>query len=65
MRKVFKIVFWISLLLLVINLFWWGIFTGSGHKIPEKTKLFFRNNSIILIIVCIFSLIIKSRKLYK
>jgi len=45
-----KILLWIALVLLVVNLTIWALFHASGHKIPENTDSFYRSNSVILLV---------------
>ena len=61
MKKLFHFVFWTIVVLLIINIFWWGIYNGSGHKIPEKTNLIFRNNSVVLIFMALIFYMLKRK----
>ena len=62
MKIILKILYWIIILLLVLNLLLWGIYNGSGHKIPEETNDFFKNNSIYLFISVIILYVINHKK---
>lgn len=63
MKIVLKIFYWIAMVLLVVNLLLWGLYNGSGHKIPESTNAFFRNNSICLFISVIILYFINRKKI--
>jgi len=48
MRKIAHVLKWVCLVLLVINLFFWVLYSASGHKIPTDTNVFFRDNFFLL-----------------
>lgn len=53
MRKIAHVLKWVCLVLLLINLFLWGLYNASGHKIPTETNVFFRNNFFLLMFILV------------
>ena len=50
MMKLLYVVKWICLVLILVNLFFWGLYSASGHRIPVETNFFFRNNLFYLLL---------------